>query len=79
MLKPVIWAIWPGFGQRNKEPDVYIYPLAMVPAKKNALNFEFFSFSFIFFGMVVSGRFFTLLDPFWTLVGGKNSLKYDHI
>ena len=29
--------------------------------------------------VVVSGRFFTLLGPFWTLAGGKNPFKYDHI
>ena len=29
--------------------------------------------------VVVSGQFFTLLGPFWTRAGGKNSFKYDHI
>ncbi len=56
-----------------------MYPLAMATAKNNTYNFEFFSFLYIFSGMVVSGRFFTLLGPFWTLAGSKNSTKYDHV
>ena len=63
----------------HKEPDVSIYPLAMAPAKKTPLILNSFHFHSFFFGVVVSGRFFTLLGPFWTPAGGKNPSKYDHI
>ena len=55
------WPFWPflavfglpwalGFLKHlYKRPDAYIYPLAMAPAKKNTLNFVFFSFLFILF------------------------------
>ena len=51
----------------------------MAPAKKAHLTLNSFHLNSIFLGVVVSGRFFTLLGPFWTLAGGKNSSKYDDI
>ncbi len=51
----------------------------MAPVKKNALNFEFFHVHSFFFDVVVRGQFFTLLGPFLTLAGDKNSSKYVHI
>ena len=72
------WAL--GFLKHlHKEPDVYIYPLAMAPAKKPRLILNYFHFYSFFFGRIVSGRFFSLLCQFWTLIGGKNSSVYDHI
>ena len=53
--------------------------LSIAPAKKTPLILNSFHFHSFFFGVVVSGRFFTLFGPFWTLAGTKNSSKYDHI
>ena len=61
----------------QEEPDIYIYPLAMAPTKKTPLIFNSFHFHSFLFAVVVSGGFFTLLGPFWTLAGGKNSSEYD--
>ena len=47
--------------------------------KKTPLVLSSFHFHSFFVGVVVSGQFFTLLGPFWTLAGGKNSSKYDHM
>ena len=75
---PPPWAL--GFLKHlHKEPDVYIYPLAIAPAKKTPLIFNSFHFYSFFCDMVVSGQFFTWLGPFWVLAGGINSSKYDHI
>ena len=63
----------------HKEPDIYIYPMAMAPAKKTPLILNSFHFHSFFFSVVVGGQFFTLLGPFWTLAWGKNFSKYYHI
>ncbi len=54
-------------------------PFGMAPAKKTPLILNAFHFYSFFCGIVVSGRFFTWLGPFWAFAGGKNSSKYDHI
>ena len=44
-----------GFLKRlHKEPDVYIYPLAMTPAKKTPLIFNSFNFIHFFCGKVAT-------------------------
>ena len=45
------WTLWAVFGPplSPRELDVYIYPLAIAPAKKDTLSFEFFSFVFTLF------------------------------
>ena len=72
------WAL--GFLKHlHKKPDAYIYPLAMLPAKKTPLilnSFHFYSFFWVWLLVV---DFSHCCAHFGPLLGAKFFLEYDHI
>ncbi len=63
----------------HKEPDVYIYTLAMAPAKKTPLilnSFHFYSFFWVWLLVV---DFSHCCAHFGPLLGANFFLEYDHI